>query len=80
MGSMWIYTFNGNTIVVKNERAVELLVNDQVQDRKTGLSLKADLSGKLASGEVIKASLGGLIDVECNLFIDNVLQTPDSVT
>ena len=79
MGSLWIYKYRGNTIVVKNERAVELLVNNQVQDRKTGIFLKADLTGKLDSGEKIKASLGGLVDVECSLFIDNVLQVPVKV-
>ena len=76
MGTSWIYEYKNHTIVVKNAKATELYVDNELQDRKTGLTLKADLNGKLASGEVIKVSLGGFIDVECNLFIDNVLQTP----
>lgn len=76
MGNSWVYKYNGNVIVVKNEKATELYVNDQLQDRKTGVFLKAELSGKLDSGEVIKVSLGGFMDVECSLFIDNVFQTP----
>lgn len=76
MGSVWTYKYGQNTIVVKNEKATELYVNGELQDRKTGLSLKANLNGKLQSGEEIKASLGGVFDVECSLFVDNVLQTP----
>lgn len=76
MGSIWTYKYGKHTIVVKNEKATELYVNNELQDRKTGITLKAELTGKLESGEQIKASLGGVIDVECNLFVDNVLQTP----
>ncbi len=76
MGTSWTYKYKEHTIIVKNGKATELYVDGELQDRKTGFSLKADLSGKLASGEIIKVSLGGFVDVECSLFVDNVLQTP----
>lgn len=76
MSTEWTYRYGDNTIVVKNEGAMELLVNGEVQDRKDGIRFSVDLSGKLKTGEEIKASLGGTWGIKCNLFIDNVLQEP----
>ena len=65
-------------VYVKNDGVIELLVNNEIQDKKEGIRFSVDLSGKLATGEEIKASLGGFFTIKCNLFIDNVLQTPVS--
>lgn len=79
MGSEWVYKYNNWSIIVKNGKAVELYVDGQLQDRKTGIRLSADLHGCLPTGEEIKASIGGLVDVECSLFVNNALQTPVEV-
>lgn len=78
-GTLWSYEYNGHSIVVKNDLATELYVDNVIQDRKTGISLKVELSGKLETGEIIKVSLGGIAKVSCNLFVNNVLQTPISI-
>jgi len=74
----WTYQYGGNTIIVKNTwfGGCELIVNGQLQDKKTGVTDSDDLRGKLNNGEEIKASLGGALTVKCTLFIDNKLQTP----
>lgn len=76
MSAQWTYQYNDNTIVVKNDGVIELLVNGQIQDKKEGIKLSSELSGRLATGEEIKVSIGGFWKIKCNLFIDNVLQVP----
>lgn len=78
MSSEWTYKYGDNDIVVKNDGVIELLVNGQIQDKKEGIRFSVDLSGKLGTGEEIKASLGGFWGIKCNLFVDNVLQVPVS--
>lgn len=80
MGSIWKYKYGEHTIIVKNEKTTELYVDDKLQDKKSGVRLNADLTGKLPSGETIKASLGGFVDIECSLFVDNVLQNPIEIS
>lgn len=79
MGSIWTYKYGNHTITVKNEKATELYVDGELQDQKRGISLKADLKGKLPGGEEIMVTVGGLIDVECMLHVDRVLQVPVEV-
>lgn len=77
----WKYNYNSQIIEVKNSASlVELYVNGELQDRKRGLALSADVAGKLSGGEEIKASLGGDFKVECSLFVDNVLQEPVEIS
>lgn len=76
MGSIWVYRYRENTITVKNEKATELYVNDELRDTIKGLHLKADLTCTLDTGEIVKASLRGTLDVECTLSIDNLIQEP----
>lgn len=76
MGSIWVYRYRENTITVKNKKATELYVNDELRDAVKGLHLKADLTCTLDTGETVKASLRGTIDVECTLSIDNLIQEP----
>lgn len=76
MSYQWTYQYNDNTIIVRNDTAIELIVNGQVQDKKDGIKFSAELSGRLGTGEEIKVSLGGVWKIKCNLFIDNVLQSP----
>lgn len=80
MGSIWTYNYAGNTILVKNSFKTELYVNGELQDALGGLNLKAELNGKLASGEIIKASIGGTFDVVCTLSIDDVVQEPCEIS
>lgn len=78
MSAEWTYRYGDNTIVVKNDSSIVLLVNGEIQDKKDGIRLSADLSGRLETGEEIKASLGGTWGIKCSLFVDNQLQTPVS--
>lgn len=73
----WTYQYGDNTIVVQTKLDGEMLiVNGELQDKKEGIRLTSELSGKLKSGEEIKVSLGGFWSVKCNLFVDHALQTP----
>lgn len=72
----WVYEFEGNTILVRNAKVVELIINDNVQDSIKGIRLKAELNGTLPSGQSVKASLGGFAEVECTLSVDDVVLTP----
>ena len=76
MGGQWIYRYRDNEIIVRNDGEMELIVNGEIQDKKEGIRTSTDFTGRLKSGEEIKASLGGFLKVKCHLFIDNVLQTP----
>lgn len=76
MGSVWTYKYKDHIIVVKNQKTTELYVDNTLVDSISGIHLKIELNGKLDSGEEIKARLGGPIDVECLLSIDNVILDP----
>jgi len=79
MARTWTYHYNGSTIEVKNSLTLaELYVNGKLQDNHNGLSFSGKLTGRLESGEEIKASLGGSFSIECSLFVNNELQTPIS--
>ncbi len=75
----WVYEFDGNVILVRNGKEVELLVNGEVQTRIKGIHLKAELNGTLPSGNSVKATLGGFIEVDCTLSVDNVVIAPIAV-
>lgn len=80
MAKAWSYKFEENTIrVVNSADGSELYINDKLQDKKNGLSLKDDLQGKLPGGQEVKASLGGVLTMRCSLFVDNVEQKPVDV-
>lgn len=72
----WVYEFEGNSIIVRNGKVVELLINGEVQDSIKGVHLKVELIGTLPSGNNVRATLGGLIDVDCTLSVDDVVITP----
>ena len=72
----WVYEFEGNTILVRNAKVVELVINGDVQDSIKGIRLKAELHGILPSGEAVKATLGGFVEVKCSLCVDDVILTP----
>lgn len=80
MKKSWTYQYGKNTIIVNNSwfGGCELYVNGQLQDKKTGTTLTDNLQGKLETGEEIKASLGGTFTIQCSLFIDNKIQTPQN--
>lgn len=74
----WAYEFDGNTIIVRNGKVVELVINGEVQDSIKGIRLKAELNGTLPSGNSVKATLGGLVEVDCTLSVDDVVIAPVS--
>lgn len=77
MARKWRYEYSSHEIVVKNSAAGEALyVDEKLQDLKRGLTSRSELHGKLPSGEEIKATLGGIFVMHCDLFIDNKYQTP----
>lgn len=77
MAKVWLYKRGNDEIAVTNKlESTDLTVNNKVQDRKNGIMLTADLSGKTTDGKEIRASVGGVFTVECSLFVDNELQTP----
>ena len=78
MAKKWTYKHGQDTIVVENALSGETLtVNGEVQDKKTGISLRSELKGKLPGGEEIKATLGGTLTMQCTLFVDNKLLEAD---
>lgn len=80
MPGLWKYQYGENSISVNSALAgSELRVNGQLQDRKNGFSLSTELSGKLPDGKEIKASVGGIMTVQCSLFVEHVLQKPIEV-
>ncbi len=78
MVQIWHYQYTGNHIIVKNGSATELLINDQLVDKKTGIHLSVKLSGKLPSGEIVTAEVIGLLDeIKCSVHVNNLLLTPE---
>ena len=79
MTKSWTYKYGEDTIVVENSwvDGEKLYVNGELHDHNRGVKANGSVvKGKLASGEEVKASLGGTVTIECSLFIDNKLQTP----
>jgi hypothetical protein len=78
----WEYKHGKDVIVVKNAGSSEsLIVNGEVQDKKTGTSTpQVELKGNLPSGEEIKATLkGGFFTMGCTLLVDNkILEADDT--
>jgi len=73
----WKYIYNGETISVENKvMSCKLFINDKLADKKDGLECDAELLGKLNHGEKVRAVLGGVLEVQCKLYIDDVIQTP----
>ena len=71
------YEYKGNKIVVINENTQEsLYVNDELQDKKTGIKTVSHLNGSLPSGEKINVSLIGGFYLKVELYIDGVLLEP----
>ena len=72
----WRLTHKGLPIEVTNSMFRErLIVDGELQDERTGLSLRSHLSGRIKSGnglgEIIKVSIGGVWTVGCVVFIDD---------
>lgn len=73
----WKYTFNNETIEVENSlSSCRLLINGTQADKKEGLMYEAELLGTLSSGEKVKARLGGMLEISCALYINDVKQNP----
>lgn len=72
----WVYEFEGNSVLVRNAKVVELIINGETQDSVKGIRLKAELKGTLPSGQVVKATLGGFAEVKCTLSVDGAVIAP----
>jgi len=71
----WIYNHGGNRIEVSAGLTEKLYINDELADEKKGIALKAELKGKLKSGEEVKAVIKGGMTAKCELFVgDEQLQ------
>ena len=79
MADVWKYDYKNNHIEVINDSDTDLIINDQLQDRKSGIRFSVELSGHLDSGEIVKASIGGVFGMKCSLFIDDKLIEPVAV-
>lgn len=67
----WEFKYEDHTIVVTNGvDKCALIVDGKTQDVHNGLSLSASLKGKV-DGKPIKASLGGLWNMNCDVFVDH---------
>jgi hypothetical protein len=73
----WTYRYGAHHIEVKCTPAIiEMRVNGMLQDKK-GTITYGELHGKLDSGEVIRASVGGYFVANCSLFIENKIIHPN---
>lgn len=80
MAKQWTYKYGENTIVVKNEKVVGLYVNDKLIDSVKGTVFRANLKGKLDTGEDIQATVGGdFFTVDCKLAINSFYMAPIEV-
>lgn len=79
MKEVWKYSYEGNDIEVKNDRATQLIINGQVQDQKKGVYFSTVLNGKLPNGEAVSASLGGFFRIECTLLVGEKPLVPVAV-
>jgi hypothetical protein len=70
----WSVEYKGHKIEVVNggRDGDQLIVDGEIQDRITGLTLQSRLFGRIRSGdgegEQIKVSLGGWFSVKCHIF------------
>lgn len=80
MAQKWNYKYGNNDIVVTNFfDGCELSINGKTHDKKKGLTLSDELTGKLPAGEEVKVFLNaGVLKVKCMLLINNMLQEPIS--
>ena len=79
---IFIFKYKNDIIQVKNAYDhAELLVNNKLQDRITGVQTSVSLYGKLDSGEEIKADIfaAGLIHIDCKLRVDNQIIIPETI-
>ena len=71
---VWEENYNNNTIRVENQwHSERLYVNGILQDEQLGLAGRSRLWGKLPTGEIVKVSLGGVLTIQCRMFIDDTI-------
>lgn len=68
--------YDGRQIVVENKwfEGEKLYVDGQLQDENLGLSLGAELNGKLKGTDGIKrikVAIGGFFKIQCKVFVDH---------
>lgn len=74
----WEANYRGHHITVINEWSGErLYVNGELQDEQIGPAGRSRLWGKLSTGEEIKVSLGGNLQIHCRIFVDHRLVLSD---
>lgn len=73
----WSVEYKGHKIEVHNggRHGDQLLVDGELQDRITGLTLQSRLVGRIrfgdGEGEQIRVSLGGMFAVKRHIFVDD---------
>ena len=76
----WKYKFEDNIILITNTVSrTRLFVNDVLQDTVRGLTLNAELKGKLSDQRELIVTLGGTIDSGCKLYVDGIRVFPDEL-
>lgn len=78
----WKYKYQNTIIEVKNSALkVELFIDGNLQDIRRGAFVpSAPLTGKLETGEEVKAVLGGDFKIECSLFVNNMALEPIDIS
>jgi len=74
----WVYNHGGNRIAVSMGLLTEkLYINDELIDECKQIKLnKAELKGKLKSGEEVRAMIKGGVTTICELYVGNELLRP----
>jgi len=76
----WVYSYDGNRIEVSASLTEKLYINDELVDENKKIKLnKAELSGKLKSGEEVKAVIKGGVTAKCELSVGSELLQPIAV-
>lgn len=71
--------YDGHTIHVENRwfAGEKLYVDGDLQDENIGLAVRATLTGTLKNDSIesknIKVAIGGYFQINCKIFVDNVL-------
>jgi len=68
----WVYNYGENRIAVSAGLTEKLYINDKLADEKKVITFKSvELSGRLATGEEVRATITGGKTAGCELFVGN---------
>jgi hypothetical protein len=81
MVKSWDVSYKGHSIRVENSSfgGERLLVDGELQDEHKGFDFRSRLQGCIktgdGAGDRIKVSLGGLLSIQCRIFVNDTLVT-----